>query len=168
MLFLHNKHQYVDEQKERNAAAYAAHHDRKTKVQELKARHKEEAKVDKSFHVATFDLEQVLQSPKLNVSSLFYKRKLSTYNLTVYSLADNKCINYMWHEATAGRGSCEIATCVFKYMSSLSGDVKKLGLYSDTCSGQNRNINFSMMCLCAIRELPIDSIEHVYMESGHS
>ena len=28
--------------------------------------------------------------------------------------------------------------------------------------------NFSMMCLRAIREHPIDSIDHVYMESGHS
>jgi len=46
--------------------------------------------------------------------------------------------------------------------------VRSLKLYSDTCGGQNRNINFSMMCLRAVRNLNIESIEHIYMESGHS
>jgi hypothetical protein len=70
-------------------------------VREHKAKHKEETKHDISLHVVTFDLEQILQSPKINVSSLFYKRKLSTYNLSVYSLGDKKCTNFKWLEATA-------------------------------------------------------------------
>ena len=156
------------DEKEENAISYAEHHGRKVKVREQKAKHKLEEKHDNSLHVVTFDLEQVLQSPKLNVSSLFYKRKLCTYNLSVYSLGDKKCTNFMWHEATAGRGSCEIATCVFKYLSLLPTIVKKVVLYSDTCGGQNRNINFSMMCLHTVRELEIESIDHVFMESGHS
>jgi hypothetical protein len=41
-------------------------------------------------------------------------------------------------------------------------------MYSDTCGGQNRNINFSTMCLRAVKELPIKSTDHVFMESGHS
>jgi hypothetical protein len=98
-----------EDQRDANREAYDAHHFRKARVREMKATHKDEAKKDPSLHVVTFDLEQVLLAPKLNVNALFYKRKLSTYNLTVYSLADGKSINYMWHEATGGRGSCEIA-----------------------------------------------------------
>jgi hypothetical protein len=147
---------------------HLAHHARKERVREQKEEHKNEAKTSDTVHAVTFDLQQVLQSPKLNVSSLFYKRKLSTYNLTVYSLSDKKCVNYMWHEAKAGRGSCEIATCIFKYLGSLSQQITKVVMYSDTCGGQNRNINFATMCLRAIRELPIVTIEHIFMESGHS
>jgi hypothetical protein len=137
-------------------------------VRALKAEHKDLASTDNSVVAVTFDLEQVLQCPSLNAGALYYKRKLSVYNQTVYNLADHSVHCYVWHEGSGGRGSCEMASCLYKYISALSSDVQRLILYSDTCGGQNRNINFSSMCLYATTHLPITTIDHVYMESGHS
>ena len=41
-------------------------------------------------------------------------------------------------------------------------------LYSDTASGQNRNSVISTMFLRAVKQLPIETINQKFMESGHS
>ena len=74
----------------------------------------------------------------------------------------------MWHEGQGGRGSCEIASAMEKFLTSLPNSVKRVILYSDTCAGQNRNQKFSAMCLSAVQNCSIGTIDHVYMESGHS
>lgn len=126
---------------------YDEHHQRKEAIRQQKQRDKDLAKSDQTVVAITFDLQQVLQSPQLNVSSLYYKRKLATYNLTVFSLSDKSVTCYMWHEAIAGRGSSEIATCIQKFSASLPQSVTHLIMYSDTCGGQNRNQHFASMCL---------------------
>ena len=130
---------------------------------------KNESVCDPNFKCICFDLEQVLPVPCSNVSTLFYKRKLSCYNLTVYDVATKDATLYMWHEAVAGRGSNEIASCVYNYLCNLPSNVNAVSMYSDTCGGQNRNANFSAMCLYAVAHLPnLHAIHHKYMESGHS
>jgi hypothetical protein len=52
------------------------------------------AKKSPHFHVTTFDLEEVLNTPCSLVSSLYYKRKLSCYNLLVYSF---RWPSYVFH-----------------------------------------------------------------------
>ena len=156
------------EEKQAQQADYEAHHQRKNRVRQLKLECKELTKSDPEVVSVTFDLEQVLLCPKLNVSSLFYRRKLATYNLTTYNL-DNHTVNcFMWHEGAAGRGSSEIATCMHRYLKSLPDQVKRVIFISDTCSGQKRNQFFSAMCLNAVKSMPIACIDHIYMESGHS
>ena len=53
-------------------------------------RDKEDAQKYNHIHTATFDLEAVLPTPCSLVSQAYYKRKLSSYNFTVYSLSDGK------------------------------------------------------------------------------
>jgi hypothetical protein len=51
----------------------------------------------------------------------------------------------MWAENTAGRGSIEIASCIFKHIGtqlSLNPDITSIKMMSDSCGGQNRN-NYS-------------------------
>lgn len=157
-----------DHEKEVNLEEYNAHQNRKTQARDQKEEDKRQAQQESTFMAVTFDLEQVLTTPWSNVSSLFYSRKLSTYNLTVYELGSKTANCYMWHEGEGGRGSCEISTCVFRYLSSLSSNIDHVVLYSDTCGGQNRNAGFSAMCLHAVKDLPISIIDHKFMESGHS
>jgi hypothetical protein len=138
-------------------------------VRQLKKEHKELANTNKNHvRAVTFDLQQVLQSPSLSVGALYYKRKLSVYNQTVYSLGDHDADCYVGHEGTGGRGSSELASCLYKYMKSLPNTIEHLILYSDTCGGQNRNVNFASMCLHAVTVLSIKTIDHIYLESGHS
>jgi len=149
---------------------YKKHMARKMQSRLEKEKCKQVCKSDPSVAAVAFDLQQVLCCPKINVSALYYKRKLSTYDLTVYNLGDKSVICYMWHEGIAGRGSCEIATCLSKYVQTLPQTVRKLVFFSDTCGGQNRNQNFSAMCLYTVTDYSTNTecIEHLYFESGHS
>jgi len=145
------------------------HLKRKLQSRQHKNIDKQETLINSTMKCICFDLEQVLPSPCSNVSTLFYKRKLSCYNLTVYDMATKDATLYMWHEAIAGRGSNEIASCVFDYLKSLPSNVTDVIMYSDTCGGQNRNINFSTMCLYATAKCRnLMTVHHKYMESGHS
>ena len=126
---------------------YNDHRKRKVDATIAKARYKAEAAADKSMVVATSDLQSVLPSPKHNASAVYYKRELSTYNLTIYSLADHVCSCFMWHEGTAGRGNSNIAYWVLKFLTKLPAGTKRVDLFSDTCSGQNRNKFFCAMIL---------------------
>ena len=48
----------------------------------------------------------------------------------------------------------------------MSDVVKRVILYSDTCSEQNRNQNFSVMCLDAVQRTHVQCIDHC--DSAHS
>ncbi|XP_033103438.1 uncharacterized protein LOC117106195 [Anneissia japonica] len=141
------------EEKQAQQADYDAHHQRKNRVRQLKLEFKELSKSDNAVVSLTFrfDLEQVLLSPKMNVSALFYRRKLATYNLTTYDLDSHNVNCFMWHEGVGERGSSEIATCMYQYLKSLPAKVTRVIFFSDTCSGQNRNQYFSSMCLNVVR-----------------
>jgi len=75
----------------------------------------------------------------------------------------------MWHEGVAGRGSDEIASCMLDYIESLPAHSEHVYMFSDTCGGQNRNIQMYAALLRACQTLPnIQSITQYMMESGHS
>nr|CAI5851275.1 unnamed protein product [Callosobruchus analis] len=87
-----------------------------------------------------FDLQQVLVTPSDPTNNqLFYKTRLSTYNFTVYNVVSKEGTCYMWHESEGGRGSCEIASCLFQYFQSLPDNAKEVRCFSDRCGGQNLN-----------------------------
>ncbi|KAG8262867.1 hypothetical protein J6590_045066 [Homalodisca vitripennis] len=56
----------------------------------------------------------------------------------------------MWSELTGGRGSEQIASCIFKKIIDLPDSVKQIVTYSDTFGGQNRNINIAVMFMYAV------------------
>lgn len=104
--------------------AFSKHQERKIKAREEKREDKEKAKNSKELFVATFDLQAVLQTPCSLVSQLYYMRKLSCYNLSIYNLANNNATCYLWSEIDAQRGSCEIATCLYLQLLSLPSSTK--------------------------------------------
>ena len=57
---------------------------------------KDRAKADDSYHSVTFDLQAVLTTSFAGDAQLYYKRKLSVYNFTIYdnSSASGHC--YIW------------------------------------------------------------------------
>lgn len=153
----HEKTNHCDE--------YDAHQLRNTQAREHKENDKKRAKEDESYKAVTFDLEQVLITPWSNVLACSTHAS-SIRTALLYMTTGSKDVHcYMWQEGEGGRGSSEISTCVHKY---LGPQVKHAILYSDTCGGQNRNAAFSVMCLHAVSSLPLSTIDHKYMESGHS
>lgn len=149
--------------------AFEKHQERKKRTRLEKENDKAEAKEDRRKHVVTVDLQAVLQAPCGLVSQLYYKRKLSMYYFTIYSLADGEAKYYTWDESEGKRGACEIATCLYFYLSSLPDRVEEVTIYSDCYPGQNRNQYLAAGLLHAVQNIEnIKIITHKYLESGHT
>lgn len=128
-----------------------------------------EASRNPTIVAAVFDLQEVLATPKSNESSLYYKRQLNTYNLTVYEYGTGQGYNYVWNETIAGRGSNEIGSCIWQYIRKCANEGKKsIHLFSDSCGGQNRNKNILSLLWYAWNKLELDEMEHVFFVTGHS
>jgi hypothetical protein len=117
--------------------------------------------------VINFDLEKVLISPKTEIGEPYYSRKLSAYNFTVLDVLSKEANCLIWYESIAKRGSNEIASFMNKYNKSVR-EVDELIYYSDSCTGQQRNLPFSTMCLYSVQNLPVKQITHHYFERGQS
>ena len=135
----HTENQKRGTETEEEKSSYQEHINMKNKAREEKTRDKQLAKKDPATHVVTLDLQAVLPTPCGMVSQLYYTRKLSVYNFTIYSLGDGNASCFIWDETQGRRGSCEIATCIFLYLKSLPVTVTDVVLFSDCCGGQNRN-----------------------------
>lgn len=120
----------------------------------------------------TFDLQKALEMPVIQTSEVYYKRQLWLYNCGIYDEVKKTCYMYNWNESIASRGSQEIASCLFKHLIKfLPKDTQKIILWSDACSGQNRNIKMSLMLkkfLCMWDHTALTSIEQHFFVSGHS
>ena len=148
---------------------YNEHMDRKIKAREEKQFHKDYAKKTLSYHTATFDLQAVLQTPCSNVSQAYYKRKLNSFNLSVYSLGDARATCFTWNETDGNRGADEIATSILLYIKSLPPTIRDVVLFSDSCSGQNRNRHMTAALLHAVLTIgQLESINQKYLEPGHT
>lgn len=75
----------------------------------------------------------------------------------------------MWHEAVAARGGNQIASCLFKYLSETSDNVRKITFYSDTCAGQNKNTFICIMFMLAMKNnAHFQEINHKFLVPGHT
>ncbi|XP_063225537.1 uncharacterized protein LOC134532706 [Bacillus rossius redtenbacheri] len=158
------------EEKLRLQEQYCAHQKRKEECNTAKSIDKERATTDPSFVSATFDLQSVLQIPSSDVSLLYYSRKLCAYNFTVYecSTNTNSAYCFAWTEINGKRGSTEIGTCLFDYLTGLPEQVTEVSLFSDTCGGQNRNKHVAALLLYDVQTTHLQEIEHKFLESGHT
>lgn len=96
------------------------------------------AKTDSSIQVMVYDLQKVLIIPKAPSSMLYYTRNFNIYNLNIHENGNGNF--YVWTEVDASRGSREIASCIIKHLNeNLKEDTAETILWSDSCSGQNRN-----------------------------
>lgn len=148
---------------------HSKHMERKKAAQEEKERDKAKAKEDVTRHTATFDLEQVLSTPSNSTSTIFYKRKLSVYNLSIYSCGTGSGTCILWNESEGMRGANEIGTCMYIYLKSLAPTVDQASLYSDNCGGQNKNKIFAVALMLALNDIGhLKTIDHKFLERGHT
>ena len=159
-----------DEEKQKQKTAFEKHVQNKIKIREIKESSKQKAKTSKNVSSACFDLEQVLELPHCDASSMYYSRKLCSFNLTAFDLADDDVACYMWTEIEGGRGASDIASCMFHFIEQkVTSGITEFELFSDKCSGQNRNKYFlTMLVYCMLTFSSIKSITHRFFESGHS
>lgn len=140
-----------------------------TNKKTLKALRKKELEDIPPFTcIACFDLEKVLTCPRSEVSSFFYKNKLSLFNFTVFECVVKIGHCYLWTEVDAMKEANEVGSNLYNFIEAkaLEG-YKDLILYSDSPSGQNRNRMVFSMFLLASKKFKVN-ITHRFLESGHS
>ncbi|XP_076660862.1 uncharacterized protein LOC143364351 isoform X2 [Halictus rubicundus] len=128
------------------------------------------AKCSNNIYVRSIDLQKALPFPILTVSDAYYKRNMYCYNLGIHDLRENKGYFYVWDETLASRGSQEIASCLVKHIKSVAGYKDKIIIYSDSCTGQNRNIKIALSLLKLVQsdDIAAKIIEQKFLISGHS
>lgn len=116
------------------------------------------------------DLQQTLPVPRLSTSVAYYQKKLWMYNLCIHDLKKNESQFFVWDEVNGGRGSAEIASCLFKWIENEfeKSEFKVLKIVSDNCGGQNKNINILLFYLREVHNGRLDQIDHYYLIPGHS
>ena len=156
-------------EKEKLSEKYDSHMKNKNLVQEHKTFDKAKALQNDDTAVCCFDLEEVLLTPHSFESCLYFKRRLNTFNFTIYDFGTRDGYCFVWNEAIASRGACEIASCLLSFIEKLSKTGKrKLVMYSDNCCGQNKNRYFVTMLWYALQKFGMQSITQKYLEKGHT
>jgi hypothetical protein len=127
-------------------------------------------KGDSKILVFTFDLQKALAFPKLTTSISYYKRNMYVYNFGCHNLTDDSIHMYFWDETSGSKGSQEIGTCLLKHIQKSVTSQKHVVAYSDTCSGQNRNINIALTLMKVTQdpESSVDTFDLKFLLSGHS
>lgn len=129
------------------------------------------AKQNETILCLTFDLQKTLECPSLNTSTAYYKRQLWVFNLCIYDEGKGIGFMYVWHEAMASRGAQEIGSCLLHHLKeNVTDDTKRVILYSDSCSGQNRNIKITLLLKHVLENnlKNVKIIDQKYFVPGHS
>lgn len=148
---------------------HKSHLDNKKLARELKNIDKIEAQSNTSdICTAMFDFQKINNTPHGEISVLYYKRKLSVYNFTVFDAGLKEATCYMWDETVAKRGANEVASCLFSFINNkVNAGVKDFRFWSDNCAGQNRNRIVFFMYLYVSNKFKVD-VCHRFLEKGHT
>ncbi|KAE8749578.1 hypothetical protein FOCC_FOCC003566 [Frankliniella occidentalis] len=136
----------------------------------LKKAAKLEAKSDPTKRVLVCDMQQCLPTPYLKCKRIYYSRQLYVLNYTVNDCSTGLTHHYMWTEVEGHRGSNEVSSCLLRHiLENIPDGVEHLTVFSDCCSGQNRNSTMCMMFFIALQEHPsLKKIEHILLVPGHT
>lgn len=148
---------------------YNKHIANKNLCRELKQLDKAESKSSQGkICSATFDFQRILNAPHGQLSILYYKRKLSVFNFTVFDTTNKEAHCYMWHEAEARRGANEVSSCLSQFIEKMhERGVDDFRFWSDNCAGQNRNRIVFAFYMYIAHKLNV-SIKHTFLEKGHT
>uniref|UniRef100_A0A8D8SK62 DUF7869 domain-containing protein n=2 Tax=Cacopsylla melanoneura TaxID=428564 RepID=A0A8D8SK62_9HEMI len=119
------------------------------------------------------DLQQVIVTPMLTHSDVYYQRQYSNYNLAVHNMTKKQANMFLWHQMVAKRGAKDIGSCMLNYVVT---NFKKLGpreerklvIWSDRCVGQNNNKTILSLCMFFIRCRFFSEVHQKFLVTGHS
>ena len=134
---------------------------------------KEEDKLladNRSTFVITADTEALLTAPRNNANIMFFHSRLNLHNFTFFDLKTREVLNYLWSENNGEIESNCFTTCYIDYLTKLvvaHPEVKKIVLWSDGCTYQNRcNVLSSALLTFAVQHKV--EVWHKYLEVGHT
>lgn len=111
-----------------------------------------EIRRDDNLAAIAMDLQQTLPTPRLSSGAQCFNRKQWSYNFGVHDLKSGQAYFYVWNETQVKRGSSEIISCLLHYVANIVSDsIRKFMIFSDNCSGQNKNLNVVLLYLRLIQ-----------------
>lgn len=150
---------------------YQEHVRNKIKCRELKDADKiiaKNLKQNPHLCMAVFDLQKTLNIPKAETNILYYKRKFSMYNCTVYDIGRKKGYCYVWREDVGKKGSNEVASFVLDFIKrKVEDNISEFIFYADNCGGQNKNRFVICMLIFASMMFKL-KITYRFLECGHT
>ncbi|KAJ4435584.1 hypothetical protein ANN_18200 [Periplaneta americana] len=134
-------------------------------------RNEREKDKKQSVPVLVFDLQNVINIPRTEISSFYYRRKFNVYNLTGYFTTTKTVYCILWTEAQSGRTGNYLASAFKKLLDTVAteNDFNDLITWSDSCVPQNRNQLISNAVLEFLKENPrMNSVTTKYSVPSHS
>nr|CAH7767959.1 unnamed protein product [Callosobruchus chinensis] len=162
--------QGTDEQKRAIETVFVEHTNQKNAVRQKKDKVKELSKTYPNIIAsAVFDLQQVITLPISNEAAIFYRKRLSVFNFTIYDIGNKECICFQWDETISKRGANEVSSCVASYLRDLDNrGMFEVNLFADGCGGQNRNtIVFTMLLHTITNAKSLRNISLSFFETNH-
>ncbi|CAH0545868.1 unnamed protein product, partial [Brassicogethes aeneus] len=165
---LAKKEKRVDDKKESD---YKSHIDKKNWMRQKRENDKTKNK-NPNRAVICFDLENVINLPKSEVSVLFYKQKLTVYNLTAHCSLGKDVFCAMWSETMCGRSGNDISSAFIQILEKvvlIHPNITEIVTWSDSCVPQNRNSLISVAVADFLKRYPgISCFTMKYSIPGHS
>lgn len=108
--------------------------------------------------------------PNITTNDVYYRRQLSVYAFNIHVLSNSSSIFYIYPETVAHKGSDEVASFLHHFVySHLDKDVTHLEIFSDSCSGQNKNKTLLRLMHHLVHvEKRFDYIKMTFPIRGHS
>ena len=129
------------------------------------------SKIHENELIIVYDLENVINLPKAEVGSCFYKRKLNLYNLTTIT-SDKQGYCAIWIELTSDRVRDDISSAfsaILKKIVTYNPNKTEFICWSDSCIPQNRNSHIPQAILEFLHRIrSIKSVTLKYSTASHS
>jgi len=114
------------------------------------------------------DFMQNIPLPTIPVQDTFYIRQLTVNVFSIHNIKTNKATIYLYHESQARKGPNEVCSFLKDYLEDIPNTFKELHIYTDNCSGQNKNHDLCRFLLSLTDMKKFDKIEHFFPIRGHS
>lgn len=164
------KSPHLNEVAKRTAVAELLVHRRMSKkfYDALRYEKSEEGMNEKDVLSIAFDFMKTVSLPRIPIQDLYYMRQLSVNVFSIHDIKNSTSKVYVYHEGQARKGPNEVCTFLDMFLSSIPQHYKKLRLFCDNCSGQNKNQSLSRYCLYLTDSGRFEKVEQFFPVRGHS
>ena len=164
--------EYNTAQKNDNVTACLSETHRQHTASKVATREERQRDRDSETPILCFDLQNVISIPRASVSNMFYKRKLSVYNLTGHLSVNRRAYCVVWHESLSGRTGNDIANALVAMLEKVveqNSQIAEICLWADSRVPQNRKSLMSLALMHFMKQHSnVTKIVQKFCEPGHS
>lgn len=122
------------------------------------------------MELLAFDFQQNMPLPHVTSGDVFFKRQLWEYNFCIFAASSRKSYFFMYDETIAKKGANDVVSFLHYFLENfLAPTVRKIYLYSDNCSSQNKNKVLAQYLYTLLANTNrFSEIIHRFPEPGHS